>query len=304
MNKIIDISDSAADLRIQNHKLIVDIPSMKRKLEIPMFHIAVILITHPAVTFSEAVFRELASHGGILIICERNYMPCGIFTPLNGNCLQSRRIAIQINSPVPRKKKAWQQVVQAKIQAQADVLQKVTGADAGLRMISKNVRSGDTGNVEGMATQRYWKRLFGQENFRRTPESQDPINTALNSGYAILRSVVTRAICAAGLHPSIGIHHKNQYNPFCLADDLMEPFRPVVDYEIASSLDLYLKDGVTIETKKRLINAASTIKNSGKNAGSFFYVATQYVSSFVQYLEGTKDEFLHKVHSLKWMNHQ
>ena len=290
MERILDISDAKADLRIWHRQLVVDIPEHGRKMTIPLWDLAVIIVSHPTVTFSKAVLDAIAENSGILIICGRNYMPVGIYTSIVGNCLLSQRLAVQVESKLPRRKRAWQQIVNAKILAQADVLQSVTGNDGGLKMVAKKVRSGDPNNLEGQAAQRYWKRLFQRKDFTRKPESEDVINTSLNYGYAILRSAMARAICAAGLHPAFGIHHKNKYNPFCLADDLMEPFRPKVDREIAESMEFYQSNGLVKETKKQLIEKLTTGYFIHEKQYTLFDAASLYIISFLRYLEGTEEK--------------
>ncbi len=152
--------------------------------------------------------------------------------PLVTHSLQAERFAAQARLAAPVRKRAWQQIVQAKITAQGRLLKERTHNDHGLDAIAKSVKSGDTANVEARAARIYWGKLFGETVFRRDADG-DGLNACLNYGYAILRAVVARSLCGAGLHPSLGIHHHNRYDAFCLADDLMEPFRPLVDREVA-----------------------------------------------------------------------
>lgn len=147
--------------------------------------------------------------------------------PLQGHTTQVERMAAQIAVKLPIKKRLWQSVVIAKLRSQAAVLKLETGTDGGLAEIARTVRSGDVDNREAYAARRYWISLMG-EDFVRDRDAAD-VNRILNYGYTVLRAMTGRAICAAGLHPSLGIHHHNRYSQFCLADDLMEPFRPVVD---------------------------------------------------------------------------
>ena len=155
-----------------------------------------------------------------------------MFLPLAVHCTQAERFAAQARAPLPKCKRLWQQLVRAKIRAQAEMLLDLHGTDHGLAALVTRVRSGDPTNVEAWAARRYWARLFIETDFRRHREDEDQ-NLLLNYGYAVLRAIVARAICGAGLHPSLGLHHHNRYNAFCLADDLMEPFRPTVDRSVA-----------------------------------------------------------------------
>jgi CRISPR-associated protein Cas1 len=168
--------------------------------------------------------------------------------PLEGNYEQTKKMACQADASLPVKKQIWKTIVQAKLRSQAGVLRKRTGNDCGLLEMSKAVGSGDPGNLEAVAAARYWKQLLGNEFVRH---NEDFRNSALNYGYAILRSIVARCLCASGLHPSLGVHHKNQRNPFCLADDVMEPFRPIVDNLIAG---LKIQEQMTKETKQTILS--------------------------------------------------
>jgi CRISPR-associated protein Cas1 len=156
--------------------------------------------------------------------------------PLVCHSLQTGRFAAQAALSLPAKKRLWQQIVRAKIQAQARLLEEKLDADCGLRAFASRVRSGDAGNLEAQAARIYWRKLFNDPHFRRDPDA-DGLNSCLNYGYAVLRAIVSRSLCGAGLHPSLGVHHHNRYDAFCLADDLMEPFRPIVDREVASLRD-------------------------------------------------------------------
>jgi CRISPR-associated protein Cas1 len=158
-------------------------------------------------------------------------MPVGLMLPLSGNTTQSERFRDQINASLPLKKQLWQQTIQAKISNQAYVLSSCRGTEVGcLRAWARDVRSGDPDNFEGRAAAYYWRNLFGMhiENFTRDREGVPP-NNALNYGYAILRAIVARALVSSGMLPTLGIHHHNRYNAYCLADDIMEPYRPYVD---------------------------------------------------------------------------
>ncbi|MGL6194817.1 MAG: type II CRISPR-associated endonuclease Cas1, partial [Thermoguttaceae bacterium] len=189
-------------------------------MTIPMEDIAVIIVSHPQVTFSQACLSSIAENGGVLIACNEKSLPVGMFVPLSGHHQPSRRIQIQINASLPLKKRAWQQIVCAKVAAQAALLQQLFGDDFGLQKLIPRVRSGDPANIEARAARRYWGKLFSEVSFRRLPDGDDPINAYLNFGYGVLRGIVARAVCATGFNPTIGLHHCNQYNAYCLADDL------------------------------------------------------------------------------------
>ena len=151
---------------------------------------------------------------------------------------QAERFAAQARAPLPMRKRLWRQIVRAKIKAQAALLTELHGDDHGVGVLALHVRSGDPSNLEARAARRYWPYLFADLAFRRHRENEDQ-NILLNYGYAVLRAIVARAVCAAGLHPSLGIHHHNRYDAFCLADDLMEPYRPTVDRAVAEYMSTH-----------------------------------------------------------------
>jgi CRISPR-associated protein Cas1 len=171
----------------------------------------------------------------MFIVSNEKHLPTAMMLPLSTHSTQTERFARQAAVSVPTRKRAWQQIVQAKLRAQAGLLEELRGKDWGIGLMAGKVRSGDPDNLEAQAARIYWQALFGKEGtdapgqaFRRDPEGEG-INLHLNYGYAVLRAIVARALCASGLHPSLGVHHHNRYDTFCLADDLMEPFRPLVD---------------------------------------------------------------------------
>jgi len=224
-----DGRDPESGLRVRSSQISnLKFSNLKSQTTIPLADIAVLIAAHPQISFSHAVLAGLAEAGGMFIACNEKRMPCAMLLPLENHSTQTERFQAQANLPLPNRKRLWQQVVKAKILAQARMLKELTQEDWGLEMLAGTVRSGDPRNVEARAARIYWKNLFGEDDFRRNPEGEG-LNPALNYGYAILRAIVARALCAAGLHPSLGIHHHNRYDAFCLADDLMEPFRPLVD---------------------------------------------------------------------------
>ena len=187
----------------------------------------VLIVAHPQVTYTQAVLAELSTRGSAFIVCDRNRMPAGLLIPLDGHSIQTERLRKQIALKLPLRKRLWQQIVRAKIAMQSEMLESAHSKDAGLRALVPEVRSGDPGNVEARAARIYWKTQLGAA-FRRDIDAEDE-NRFLNYGYAVLRAASARAICAVGLHPSLGLHHHNKYNSWCLADDIMELFRPLVD---------------------------------------------------------------------------
>ena len=230
-DRILDFSDLPARLRVRHRQLVVQRPE-QAELSMPLADLAVVVVSHPQVTYTQAVLSGLAEAGGSFVACNRKMLPVGMLLPLVAHHAQVQRFAAQAAAPVPLRKRIWRQVVRAKVRAQARALEKLHGSDFGLRALAPLVRSGDPANVEARAARRYWPRVFADLSFRRHRENEDQ-NLLLNYGYAVLRAIVARAICGAGLHPSLGIHHHNRYSTYCLADDLMEPLRPTVDRAVA-----------------------------------------------------------------------
>lgn len=169
----------------------------------------------------------MLDNNAAVILSAKNHHPAGLLLPLDTNSVQSERFQKQIEASVPLKKSLWKQTVQAKIDNQARLLQEIGKETARLNELSKSVKSGDPSNLEAQASRYYWPRLFGKE-FRRERFGKAP-NNLLNYGYMVLRAAVARSLVSSGLLPTLGIHHHNRYNAYCLADDIMEPFRPFID---------------------------------------------------------------------------
>ena len=230
--RVLDISDMPVRMHVQYGQLKID--SDAGQYSIPLADLAVLIVAHPQASFTSAVLSGIIEAGGAVVICNEKRMPSGTLIPIEGHYVQAERIAAQASAPLPLRKRLWRQVVRAKLRAQAAALESVGAEGDGIAGLIKQVRSGDPANVEAQASRRYWRRLFG-ENFRRAADGgdiRDPRNGMLNYGYAVLRALTARAVCASGLHPSLGLHHHNRYDAYCLADDLMEPFRPAVDLAV------------------------------------------------------------------------
>jgi CRISPR-associated protein Cas1 len=197
---------------------------------VPLDQVAAVVANAHGLTYSNNILVTLAQRGVPVILCGGNHVPAAIVWPVDGHHAQSGRMIDQASAGLPLKKRLWAQIVRAKILAQGSTLASVGAPHSGFLLLSRKVRSGDPENVEAEAARRYWPLLMGKE-FRR---DQDGVgkNALLNYGYAILRGGVARAVMAAGLHPGFGLMHSNRANPMLLVDDLMEPFRPIVDREV------------------------------------------------------------------------
>jgi CRISP-associated protein Cas1 len=225
--RILDLSEEPAVLHVRLAQLVIERDGQEN-VAIPLCDLAVLVVSHPDVTYSQSVLCGLTEAGGIFVACNGKRAPVGMLLPLDAHYVQTERFLEQAHASAPQQKRLWRQIVRAKVRAQGRLLQRLHGSDAGLCELARRVRSGDPENVEAQASRRYWPSLFADPHFRRDRDAEDQ-NRLLNYGYAVLRALTARAGCAAGLHPSLGLHHHNRYNAFCLADDLMEPFRPIVD---------------------------------------------------------------------------
>ena len=182
------------------------------------------------VDFSASDAAQTAESGAVVVVSGKERLPASILLPIQGNWIQNERFRSQIEARLPLRKRLWQTVIQEKIRRQGKLLQELHDSDFGLFKLAEKVHSGDPENIEGRAAVIYWKNLWDSA-FQRNREAKDS-NLLLNYGYAILRAITARACCGAGLHPTIGINHHNRYDAYCLADDLMEPFRTIVDHAV------------------------------------------------------------------------
>lgn len=198
--------------------------------KVPMDDVAAVVANAHGLTYSNNLLVKLSERGIPVVLCGANHMPAAIVWPVDAHHIQTRRMNDQVAASLPLKKRLWAQLVRAKILAQGATLAAVGAPHAGFYLLSRKVRSGDPANVEAEAAKRYWPLLLGSD-FRRDKDG-DGVNGLLNYGYAVLRAGVARAVMAAGLHPSFGLMHSNRSNPMVLVDDLMEPFRPIVDREV------------------------------------------------------------------------
>jgi len=223
---------------------------------VPLGEIEGVMISHPQCTVSARVMSELGRWGVSLVCCDEKRLPSGIMLPIGEHGRIASRFAAQARMSLPVRKKLWRQVVRAKIRNQASLLTRLHGFDHGLSAMVGDVLSGDRTNVEATAAVRYWRELFADPEFRRDP-TLGGRNPLLNYGYAVMRGIVARAICGSGLHPALGLHHHSRGNPLCLADDLMEPFRPIVDHAVCEfGLGAIAIPELTRDTKARLLQAA------------------------------------------------
>ena len=233
-----------AYLSLRQSQLVVNLPEAQGmddaggKNTIPIEDIGVVVLDNKQITITHGVLEALLGNNAAVITCDSSRMPVGLMLPLCGNTTQNERFRAQLGASLPLQKQLWQQTVQAKITNQAAVLKECRGAVVKNMLVwASDVKSGDSENLEARAAVYYWANMFRHiDGFRRDREGVPP-NNLLNYGYAILRAIVARGLVSSGLLPTLGIHHHNRYNAYCLADDIMEPYRPFVDRLVAEIVE-------------------------------------------------------------------
>ena len=284
-DRILDFSLEPTSLSSRIGLLVIE-QKDKSEITIPFADIAVIITAHPQVNYTNAVLANLMEAGGAFIVCNNKYLPVGMLLPISAHSTQGERFLKQARASLPTCKQIWKQIISAKIKNQGKLLKDLYDDDQGLIAMSKNVKSGDSENLESQASRRYWQHLFANEKFSRNRDAQDQ-NRFLNYGYTVLRAITARAICSAGLHPSIGIHHHNRYNAYCLADDLMEPFRPIVDRAV---VNLVKEKGPSApldkDAKAKIISALTDRFQLEGESRTLFDIISRTASSLAQIFEG------------------
>jgi CRISPR-associated protein Cas1 len=247
--RVVEIAEDGRHLSL--HRGFMVVSADKAEIgRVPLDDIGVVVANAHGLTYTNNLLIELAGRGVSVVLCGPHHRPVAWLWPIEGHHTQALRMRAQLSAPAPLGKRLWQVLVRAKIQQQGAALAALGRPSGGFQLLARQVRSGDPENIEAQAARRYWPLMLG-ESFRRDSDGRDGANAMLNYGYAILRAATARATVAAGLHPSIGIHHRNQYNALCLVDDLMEPFRPLVDGAVAR-LVAAGAERVDRETKKQL----------------------------------------------------
>ena len=289
-----------AYLSLRKEQLVVSIPEVVKNDDlpdsfrrdalatIPIEDIGVVILDNRQITITQGLIEKLLANNCALITCDSRRMPTGLLLPLDGNTTQSERFKEQINASVPLKKQLWQQTVKTKIENQAFVLHSSTGEIIkNMQVWATDVRSGDPDNYEARAAVYYWNYLFSNiDGFTRHREGIPP-NNLLNYGYAILRAVIARSLVASGLLPTLGFHHRNKYNAYCLADDVMEPYRPFVDklvFEIVKSGEDITELNKEIKTKLLNIPVLDVMINGQRSP--LMIAARQTTASLYQCYSG------------------
>lgn len=267
---------------------------MKQQGEItkPIEDIGIVVLDNKQITITQGLLEALLENNSAVITCDNRSMPVGLMLPLCGNSVQSERFRDQIDASLPLKKQLWQQTIKAKIRNQAAILTHWTSKETGcMRRWESDVKSGDPDNLEGRAAAYYWKTLFSDfdklKDFTRDRDGIYP-NNLLNYGYAVLRAVVARALVSSGMLPTLGIHHHNRYNAYCLADDIMEPYRPYVDEIVFSIVKEFggEEQDLTKDIKAKLLSIPTTEVIIGGKRSPLMVAVSQTTASLYRCFNG------------------
>jgi len=287
-------SDHAGGGRSPDRPDLATTRSMRSR--IPCEDLGLVLVDHPETTYTHAALTTLAQAGAALVVCGRDHLPTAVLLPLSSHTEQVWRVSDQIDCGKVIQKQLWTAIVRAKIIAQASNLAPDSPAHRRLMALARRVRSGDPENLEAQAARVYWSALFpsrGDWTFKRKPRDRTPPNNLLDYGYAVLRAAVARALVGAGLFPAIGIHHSNRSNAFCLADDLVEPLRPMIDRR-ARHLFNQGHSGLDQPTKAELLLILTAIVGLGQDAtiGPLDAALPRYAASLARSLASGRVELL------------
>ncbi|PZR24960.1 MAG: type II CRISPR-associated endonuclease Cas1 [Citrobacter freundii] len=263
---------------------------------IPIEDIGLLILDNRQITITQALLAKLLANNTAVVSCDDTHHPTGMLFNLDGNSLQSQKFQAQLNATAPLKKQLWQQTVIAKIQNQAAVLAIRREENKMLLNLANDVRSGDSENCEAQAAAYYWKRIFPDTLQFRRERYGPPPNNLLNYGYAILRAIVARSLVSSGMLPTLGIHHRNQYNAYCLADDIMEPYRPYVDlvvYQIVRNNGQYLEMSPSMKKSLLEVPAMDVIIDGKKSP--LMNAVQRTTASLAKCFEGASRKILYPV---------
>ena len=270
---------------------------------IPCEDLGMVVVDHPQVSYTHSALAALVEHDAVVVICGKNHLPAGLLLPMTDHSEVVWRLHDQIAVSKPLRKQLWRQIVQAKIRAQANNLPAGSPERTRLLELARTARSGDVTNHEAQAARVFWSAWLSDDAktsevcrqtrqrspFRRNADGEDEINVLLNYGYSILRASVARAIVMAGLHPAFGLQHCNRSNLFCLADDLMEPLRPLVDARVRELVRLSQTELSPI-TKAALLQLLTQEATTGSEAGPLMVTLHRYVASLVKCYAGESEQ--------------
>lgn len=279
-----------ADLSLRNGQMVIYLREEDREVTRPIEDIGVVVVENQMVKASIPLLNALTENNVAVILCDGHSMPCSMLTTLEGNTTLQETYRYQIESTLPQKKRAWQQIVEGKIRNQSQLLSKLGKDGDMLKPYYSNVKSGDSDNKEGAAARLYWSQMF-YPGFKRERYGDVP-NALLNYGYTILRAATARALLGSGLYPAFGIFHRNRYNAFPLADDVMEPYRPFVDEIVAR---IYVEDQhslLTTEVKQDLQRVLFADVVIGKQTRPLEVALSLTTASLARFFKGDSAELV------------
>ncbi len=282
-------------LKKKLEQLVVEFPENdKDSRTLPVEDIGVVVLDNPRITISQGLLAALSENNTAIINCDSKHLPYSLMLPISVHHAYTEKLRYQLEASVPLRKNLWQQTVVTKIKNQAALLDKLEFDSARLHYLAGIVKSDDSDNCEGRAASYYWKVLFYEnESFKRHRFGEPP-NNLLNYGYAVLRAVVARSLVASGLLTALGIHHRNKYNPYCLADDIMEPYRPFVD-ELVIKLASKFEDleELTPDIKRNLLEIPAMDISIDEQSSPLMVGMQRTTASLMQCFEGESRKLLY-----------
>lgn len=289
IGRIVEVADDQRHLFMHRGFMVVrDTEGERKELgQVPLDDIAAVIANAHGLSYTNNLLVALAERGAPFVLCGANHNAVGMLLPVDGNYQQAKRYDAQIEAGKPLVKRMWAEVVRSKLQQQAAALEATGAPTAPLLALAAKVRSGDPDNLEAQGARRYWSLLFG-EDFRRDQNAAG-LNAMLNYGYTALRAATARAVVAAGLHPTVGLHHQNENNAMRLVDDLMEPFRPMIDLKVWQ-LQREGEDRISPDTKRALIRTLYDDMQSQAGATPVLVCAQRLATSLAQVFLGERDK--------------
>jgi len=289
IGRIVEVADDRRHLFLSRGFLVVQDTEGERKElgQVPLDDVAAVIANAHGLSYTNNLLVALAERCAPFVLCAANHNAVGMVLPIEGNFQQAKRFDAQIAANQPLIKRLWAEIVKSKLQQQAAALEATGAPFVPLSALVRKVRAGDPDNFEAQGARRYWGLLFG-EDFRRDQQGAG-LNAMLNYGYTVLRAATARAVVAAGLHPTIGLHHSNEGNAMRLVDDLMEPFRPMIDLKV---WQLY-KQGegqITPESKRALVRTLYDDMQTSAGATPVMVCAQKLATSLAQVFIGEKDK--------------
>ncbi len=293
IGRIVEVADDRRHLFMHRGFMVVQDTEGERKElgQVPLDDIAAVIANAHGLSYTNNLLVALAERGAPFVLCAANHNAVGMLLPIEGNFEQSKRIEAQIAASQPTHKRLWAMVVRSKLEQQAAALVATGAPSAPLSALVRKVKSGDPENIEAQGARRYWQLLFG-DTFRRDQNAGGPqpgLNAMLNYGYTVLRATTARAIVAAGLHPGIGLHHSHDNNAMRLVDDVMEPFRPVIDLKVWQ-LQRNKEEHVTPDTKRALVRTLYDDMQTDAGATPVMVCVQKLATSLAQVYLGERDK--------------